>query len=93
MSINVKLSENTVTAAKQQAKNLNRTIGGQVDYWVKIGRLGEQYPDLNFNYLMDLMRRNKLEELESTKKKGEIFNIISLDTINYRFDRDEANAR
>jgi hypothetical protein len=93
MSVNVKLSEETVEVAKKQAKAFNRTIGGQVDFWVKVGRLGESYPELSFHSLLDLMRRNKLEELSSVIKKNKNFITISLDTRNYRFDRDEANAR
>jgi hypothetical protein len=93
MSVNVKLSEETVEVAKKQAKAFNRTIGGQVDFWVKVGRLGESYPELSFHSLLDLMRRNKLEELSSVIKKNKNFSTISLDTRNYRFDRDEANAR
>lgn len=93
MSINVKLSEETVEVAKTQAKAFNRTIGGQVDFWVKIGRLAESYPELSFHYLLDLMRRNKLEEFSSITKKKKSFSAISLDTRHYQFDRDEANAR
>lgn len=93
MSVNVKLSDETVEVAKKQAKTFNRTIGGQVDFWVKIGRLGESYPELSFHYLLDLMRKNKLEELSSAGTKGGDFSAISLDTRNYQFDRDEANAR
>ena len=93
MLVNVKLSEETVEVAKKQAKAFNRTIGGQVDFWVKVGRLGESYPEMSFHSLLDLMRRNKLEELSSTIKKNKNFSAISLDTRNYRFDRDEANAR
>lgn len=93
MSVNVKLSEETVEVAKKQAKAFNRTIGGQVDFWVKVGRLGEAYPELSFNSLLDLMRRNKLEELSSTIKKKKNFSAISIDTRNYQFDRHEANAR
>lgn len=93
MSINVKLSDETVDIAKKQAKTFNRTIGGQIDFWVKIGRLGELYPELSFHYLLDLMRKNKLEEIISSGARGGDFSAISLDTRSYKFDRDEANAR
>ena len=93
MSINVKLSEKTVEIAKKQAQIFNRTIGGQVDFWAKIGRLGELYPDLSFHYLMDLMHKNKLNEIDLVAGEEKKFNAVSLDTSQYKFDRDEANAR
>jgi len=93
MSVNVKLSEKTVEIAKKQAQTFNRTIGGQVDFWAKIGRLGELYPDLSFHYIMDLMHKNKLNDLDLVVGKEKKFNAISLDTNKYNFDRNEANDR
>ena len=92
MSVNVKLSEKLVTYAREQSKIHHRTIGGQIDYWVSIGRLAENYPGLTFEHLLKMMRKNQLDQLD---KYGatKAFQATALDTRNYRFDRQEANDR
>ena len=92
MSINVKLSETSVFYAREQSKIFHRTIGGQIDYWVSIGRLAERYPGLTFEHLLTLMRRNQLKQLPTTDTEKR-FQSIALDTKNYSFSREEANAR
>ena len=91
MSINVKLSEETVDIARRQAKSFNRTLGGQVDYWVKIARLGELYPELSFHYLLDLMQRDKLEILECREAANPNELSVGLDTRGFKFNRADAN--
>lgn len=92
MATSVKLADNTVESARQQAKAFHRTLGGQVDYWAMIGRIAEQHPHLNFAALQTLLRENRLQEAgnSSTPKR---FDAIKLDTRDFTFDRDEANAR
>ncbi|MGB1011058.1 MAG: TA system antitoxin ParD family protein [Thiolinea sp.] len=93
MSISVKLSDETVESARSQARIFQRTLGGQVDYWAKIGKLAEQYPGLTFEYLQKLMREGRLKELKDTNAPGKQFNAVRLKTSGYRFDREDANAR
>ena len=93
MAISVKLSDETVECARQQAQVFQRTVGGQVDYWAKIGRLAEHYPGLTFDYLQKLMRENRLQQLAAMSPVKKQFNAIKLKTRGYRFDREEANAR
>lgn len=93
MAVSVKLSDETVEAARQQAQVFQRTLGGQVDYWAKIGRLAELHPGLTFDYLQKLMRENRLQDLTTTQTAQKQFNAIKLKTRGYRFDREEANAR
>ena len=40
---------------------------------------------------MDLMHKNKLNEIDLVAGEEKKFNAISLDTSQYKFDRDEAN--
>jgi hypothetical protein len=93
MAVSVKLSNETVDSAREQAQVFQRTLGGQVDYWAKIGRLAELYPGLNFDYLQKLMRENRLRQLEEQQSPKRQFNAVKLKTSGYRFDRDSANAR
>ena len=50
------------------AKVLNRSVAGQVEYWAKLGKLSEENPDLNYNFIKDILlakeelKRDKLEE-------------------------------
>lgn len=93
MSINVKISEETVKAARQQSAVANRSMGAQIDYWAKLGRLVELYPGLTFDFLQKLMRENRLDQLQKMQEEEPNFNALSLNTLGYQFDRDEANAR
>lgn len=92
MSTNVKISEKSVTYAREQSKIYHRTIGGQIDYWVSIGRLAESHPGLTFEHLLKLMRTDQLDQLTKPNNKKH-FQAISLDTKNYHFSREEANER
>lgn len=93
MAISVKISDETVTSARQQAQVFQRTLGGQVDYWAKIGRLAELHPGLTFDYLQKLMRENRLQQLDTQRPVQKQFNALRLKTRGYRFDREDANAR
>lgn len=93
MATSVKLSDETVESARQQAQVFQRTLGGQVDYWAKIGRLAELYPGLTFDYLQKLMRENRLWQLQTAQSTKKQFGAVKLKTSGYRFDREEANAR
>ncbi len=93
MAVSVKLSDETVTSARQQAQVFQRTLGGQVDYWAKIGRLAELHPGLTFDYLQKLMRENRLQQLDTNRPVQKQFNALRLKTRGYRFNREDANAR
>jgi len=64
----VKLSESIVSDAKIMAKALNRSIAGQIEYWAKIGKLVEENPDLNYEFIKQILisqqeaKAGKLEE-------------------------------
>lgn len=93
MSASVKLSDETIESARQQAQIFQRTLGGQVDYWAKIGRLAEMYPGLTFDYLQKLMRENRLQQLNTAQTTTKQFTAAKVQTAGYRFDREDANAR
>lgn len=96
MSISVKLSAKTVDSARKQAKVFHRTLGGQIDYWAQIGAIAEHHPYLTFAHLQQLMRNDQLDTLlsdDAKQQKTKQFNAVKINTSNYRFDREEANAR
>ena len=37
------------------AKALNRSIAGQIEYWAKIGKLAEENPDLNYEFIKQIL--------------------------------------
>ena len=49
MQTTINISDDFLYTAQQQAKYHNRSIDGQLDYWLKIGKMVEENPDLPFN--------------------------------------------
>ncbi len=49
------------TMAKIASKVFKRSIAGQIEYWVKIGQLIEENPDLPLPFIQDILvgKRNK----------------------------------
>lgn len=68
MGQSIKISDYIIDEAKVVAKVLNRSVAGQVEYWAKLGKLSEENPDLNYNFIKDILlakeelKRDKLEE-------------------------------
>lgn len=55
MAKSVKLSESILSEARIIAKALNRSIAGQIEYWAKIGKLVEENPDLNYEFIKQIL--------------------------------------
>jgi len=53
--IAITLSDKIAQAASIQAKVFNRSLDGQIDYWVKIGKIAEENPDLSFAFIKDVL--------------------------------------
>jgi len=51
----VKLSEKIVSDAKIMSKALNRSVAGQIEYWAKIGKIGEENPDLTYEFIKNIL--------------------------------------
>lgn len=63
MSVAIEISEDLMQAAHTQAASSNRTVGWQIDYWLRIGKLAEDHPDLPLSFLKDIWQA--LQESES----------------------------
>ena len=53
--VNVKLSKDFIVEAKMVSKVLNRSLRGQIEHWVKIGRLAEENPSLTYTFIKDIL--------------------------------------
>lgn len=51
----VHLSPDLVQAAKVSARQNQRTITEQIEFWVRLGRAAEENPDLSSQMLVDLL--------------------------------------
>ena len=74
MATAVKLSEEIVSEAKIISKALNRSLAGQIEYWAKIGKIAEENPDLNYEFIKNIFiaqeetKAGKLEPYKYPKK-------------------------
>jgi len=51
----VKISDELVRKAKIRSKVFKRSIAGQIEYWAKIGEIGEENQDLSFSFIQDIL--------------------------------------
>ena len=51
----VKISDELVRKAKIRARVFKRSIAGQIEYWAKIGEIGEENQDLSFSFIQDIL--------------------------------------
>ena len=55
MSTPVKLPDHMVVDAKHYAAIFSRSVPKQIEFWVRIGKMAEENPDLPYEFLKDLM--------------------------------------
>lgn len=66
MSIAVRISKRLIERARVQSKAENRSVTGQIEYWVKIGKIAEENPDMSFTQIKETLIG--IEQLESGDK-------------------------
>ena len=66
MNTVVRISKNIVEKARIRSKVENRSLAGQIEYWVKIGKIAEENPDLSFIQIKEILIG--LEQLDSESK-------------------------
>ena len=54
MATSVKISENIFNEARTVSRALNRSIAGQIEYWAKLGKLSEENPEYNYEFIKDI---------------------------------------
>ena len=72
MATAVKLSENIVSEAKIISRALNRSVAGQIEHWARIGKIAEENPDLNYEFIKNILIAQ--EEAEMGRLKPYQFN-------------------
>jgi len=66
MNTVVRISNNIVEKARIRSKVENRSLAGQIEYWVKIGKIAEENPDLSFIQIKEILIG--LEQLDNEPK-------------------------
>ena len=66
MNTVVRISKNIVEKARIRSKVENRSLAGQIEYWVKIGKIAEENPDLSFIQIKEILIG--LEQLDNEPK-------------------------
>ncbi|MCP3659676.1 MAG: hypothetical protein GY830_04880 [Bacteroidetes bacterium] len=68
MSQAVKLSSKIIDQARVVSKALNRSLAGQIEYWAKIGKIAEENPEMNYEFIKNILISK--QEIN----KGKLFN-------------------
>lgn len=55
MAITVKLSDELVNDAKRYAAVYSRSTPKQIEYWMNIGKIAEENPDLPYSFIKDIL--------------------------------------
>lgn len=57
----LRLSEELVNKAKQEANVYNRSVTKQIEYWAKIGRIALENPDLPVEFIIGILKAKEQE--------------------------------
>ena len=51
----IRLPKDIIESAQQYGKIFSRSAPKQISYWIKIGKLAEENPDIPFSMLQDIL--------------------------------------
>lgn len=71
MTVAVKISEELASKARVYAKAYHRSMAGQIEYWVKIGQIAEENPDLPYSFIVGVL--TGLEEIKAGQVTPYVF--------------------
>lgn len=60
----INLSKNLVEEAKICTQAMHRNVSSQIEYWVRLGKVAEENPDLPINFLQDMLA--SIEEVKAS---------------------------
>ncbi len=70
MATTIKLSDDVVNEAKRYASIYSRSTPKQIEYWMNIGKIAEENPDLPYSFIKEiLLARAELKDKEVTPYK------------------------
>lgn len=55
MQTSISISDDLLKAAQQQANVFHRSFDEQLQYWLKIGKIAEENPDLPFEFIKNVL--------------------------------------
>jgi hypothetical protein len=55
MATTIKLSDDIVNEAKRYGAVYSRSTPKQIEYWLNIGKIAEENPDLSYNFIKDIL--------------------------------------
>lgn len=65
MATTIKLSDDIVNEAKRYGAVYSRSTPKQIEYWMNIGKIAEENPELPYNFIKDIL----LAKAELTDKQ------------------------
>ena len=71
MATHISISENLIEEARIYGEIDKRTLAGQIEHWVKIGKCAEQNPDLTYSLIKDIL--TGIEELDKGESSEYLF--------------------
>jgi hypothetical protein len=82
MSVSVKINNKLYELAKVEANNEGRTLAGQIEFWIKVGRAAIDNPDLPTSFIVEVLaslseprpakaQEYKLEEFSSMESRAQ----------------------
>lgn len=71
MAVAVKISDDLALKARIHGKASHRSMTGQVEYWVRIGQIAEENPDLPYSFIIGVL--TGLEEMKAGQVTPYVF--------------------
>ena len=74
----VKIADDLHEAAKLMAKAMSRSINSQAEYWMRIGKLIEENPQMTYKEVYETLI-HQAQQLENKKKLKNVHSIKTID--------------
>ena len=55
MATTIKLPDEMISEAKRYGEIYSRSTPKQIEYWVRIGKIAEENPDLPYSFIKDIL--------------------------------------
>lgn len=55
MAVTIKLADEIVNEAKRYGEVYSRSTPKQIEYWMTIGKIAEENPDLSYNFIKEIL--------------------------------------
>lgn len=63
------LPDHLIAAARQAAHASGRSLSEQIEHWVRIGKIAEQYPEFDFKMIQDMLAAQKAADEWLSKQR------------------------